>query len=694
MLSVLYIIFCTAFGWILLECTIPGIKYAGKDIFDHRELGIPAYVYMIPASWLTGTIFHTWLVYIIAVIVVKIRPGIRYPLTPANIFAAVISLAISCVLFLLVMRKREKSRIRPEFNKWILLIVPLTVFLYLHFYRTFHYDGNTLKIGFSVFSDFATHIGMIRSFSFGNNIPAQYSHFTGTGDIRYHFMFQFLSGNLEYLGLRIDNAFNIASLLGMLSACILLYVYAAKLTGKRIVGALSVAFMLFRSSPSLIRYLAEADWKAGSVFKQLWKREEFFAYTTREDWGLWNLKVYMNQRHLAFAMGIVFLVLIIFTPYVVEMWESLKACKDRTGRLRSFFASPDGWLPVSAAGRHTDTHNADGGIKPVVETDHRVRPLLQPVACGILLGAMAFWNGAMLIGCLSILFIMAFFSKHRLEYLITAVIAVALSFVQSAVFIKGSAMDLKFQFGFIVENSNIFSVAKYLVDLAWPLTLIIVICLFAGKGVMRLQTLAFAAPLVIAFTFSMVPEMAVNHKYVMLSLILFGISAGELICRIWDTRLSGKIAAVIMCILLMCTGLAECRILWNLDENAFEYRDDDPMINWIHENSDSHDIWLTPMYHIARPVVGGAMLYYGWPYYSWGAGYDSLAREEIVRRMYGAEDVGTLKALTTQEKISYIIVDADAKDQYDVREDVISAAFPIAYTEGDDWWKVTVYKVE
>ncbi|MBO4415189.1 MAG: hypothetical protein J5824_04305 [Lachnospiraceae bacterium] len=666
MLSVLYIIFCTAFGWVLLDSVVPGLKEAGKETYGRKALGIPVPVYMLPASWLTGTIFHTWLVYIMASVTVKIAPDIRYPLTPANIAAAIVSLAVGLLLYFFVLRKREKKPLKLEFNKYMLLIIPLALFLGLHFYRTFHYSGSTLKIGFSVFSDFATHIGMIRSFSFGNNIPAQYSHFAGT-DIRYHFMFQFLTGNLEYLGFRIDNAFNIASLLSMLSACILLYVYAVKLTGYRAGGILSTAFMLFRSSPSLLRYLAETDLKVTDVFDDLWNRSEFFAYTTREDWGLWNLKVYMNQRHLAFAMAITFLVLIVFTPLVIKMLESLESCESTREKAKTFFAGADSWLP----------------------SDY-----IRPAAYGVLLGAMAFWNGAMLIGCLSILFVMAFFSKHRLEYLITAVIAVVMSFIQSSVFIDGSAMDLKFQFGFIVENSNVFSVARYLVDLAWPLPLLVIICMFAGKGVLRLQTCAFTAPLIIAFTLSMVPEMAVNHKYVMLSFILFGIPVAQLICRIWENRLSGKIAAVILCIFLMCTGLIECRILWNLDENAFEYRNDDPMINWIHENTDSHDIWLTPMYHIARPVVGGAMLYYGWPYYSWGAGYDTLAREENVIQMYGANDAETLKALTARENISYIIVDADAKDQYIVREDVIAEAFPIAYTEGEDWWRVTIYKVE
>ena len=78
-------------------------------------------------------------------------------------------------------------------------------------WRTFFVKEGTLYVGLSVFSDFAPHLGMIRSFSLGNNFPTVYSH------IRYHFMFQFLAGNLEFLGMRLDWAFNLPSALSMIS---------------------------------------------------------------------------------------------------------------------------------------------------------------------------------------------------------------------------------------------------------------------------------------------------------------------------------------------------------------------------------------------------------------------------------------------------------------------------------------------
>ena len=69
-------------------------------------------------------------------------------------------------------------------------------------------DG-LLYSGFSVYGDYAPHTAMMRSFSRGNNFPTQYPHYGGQ-DVKYHFMFQFLVGNLEYLGLRLDLGYNMA----------------------------------------------------------------------------------------------------------------------------------------------------------------------------------------------------------------------------------------------------------------------------------------------------------------------------------------------------------------------------------------------------------------------------------------------------------------------------------------------------
>lgn len=116
-------------------------------------------------------------------------------------------------LVLAVLFKKKKKNIFPVAEgmltrKWILrkeiiLFTVVTVFVTWMMFYVFHMKDGILYSGFSVFGDYAPHTAMMRSFSRGNNFPTQYPHYGGQ-DVKYHFMFQFLVGNLEYLGLRID----------------------------------------------------------------------------------------------------------------------------------------------------------------------------------------------------------------------------------------------------------------------------------------------------------------------------------------------------------------------------------------------------------------------------------------------------------------------------------------------------------
>lgn len=87
------------------------------------------------------------------------------------------------------------------------------------------------------------------------------------------------------------------------------------------------------------------------------------------------------------------------------------------------------------------------------------------------------------------------------------------------------------------------------------------------------------------------------------------------------------------------------------------------------------------------------MLYYGWPYYAWSAGYDTQYRERMVASMFSASSPERLSKLISENNIRYIIVDRDARenDSYLVREDVISATYEAVYTEGENEWKFTIY---
>ena len=141
------------------------------------------------------------------------------------------------------------------------------------------------------------------------------------------------------------------------------------------------------------------------------------------------------------------------------------------------------------------------------------------------------------------------------------------------------------------------------------------------------------------------------------------------------------------------TGIYEVRIQRNVDEDAFEYALDDALIAWVREHSDSKDLWLTDWISIHEVVLGGAMLYYGWPYYAWSAGYDTYGREAIVAELFSERRPERMRQLMEREGIRYIMVDNGVRnsENYEVREDVISSLYPVVYEQGEGDWRITIY---
>lgn len=679
--ALFYIALCMLTGYVLCSFCLPQLHGIGEKSYTGKNIRICRYIALLPAWYLVGTLCVTWYVYLSALLISVTNINTERPLTYANGCAFVFFLLIDALLFFRMKKKQKLSAApspanAPLTKPELLFFVLCGLFIIYLMFLTFFVRDGKVCVGFSVFSDFAPHLGMIRSFSYGNNFPTQYSHFAGE-DIRYHFMFQFLAGNLEYLGLRIDYAFNIPSILSMFSVCCLLYVLAVKIIGKRSGGFLSILFFLFRCSPSFFRFLAELP-QGTDIWKALTEQDAFISYTTHEDWGLWNLNVYCNQRHFAFSIAIMLFTLILFIPYLYQMYAKLRQLRHDEASTRNklqhfseiFLLSREAILPAS--------------------------PVLS-VFMGILLGGIAFWNGAVLIACLLILFVLALASDHRLDYLITAAIAVLLSILQSALFVNGSAVSPSFYWGFLAENRTLWGAVEYILEL-WGLLFVLVITYcFIGRGVKRYLVIAFLSPLILAFTFSMTIDITVNHKYVMIAAFLLSIIAAAVIICIWQQRqLGNRLFACLLTVTMTITGIFDFTVLMRLNDNQVEYSLDDPAIAWIRDNSNSQDIFLTSNYSLHKVVLSGAMLYYGWPYYAWSAGYDTASREEQVRLMYEAESSKELSALVQKNEIRYIIVDREVRTNsgYTVREDIISQTYSAVYSEGDGDWMFTIYDTQ
>ena len=646
MLGIIYLILSVLIGY-----EISGILTGPKEIStDTNRIWL-----VLPASFGTGILVVTWAVYIISWFA-SVTGGSDRPLLYGNLI--VLLAAVLILAFLLYRRKKkaqpmklesmvsDRSRFRKELVFFGILLVFIT---YMMFYVFYIKDG-VMYAGLTVCGDYAPHTAMMRSFSLGNNFPTQYPHFGGA-DVKYHFMFQFLAGNLEYLGLRLDLAYNLISIGSLLGFLMLLYELALRITGRMCCGIWTIILFFFRSGMAFWRFLWE-HLQAGDLLTVLQENTAFIGYTENENWGLWNFNVYLNQRHLAFG-----LLLVTLTLYLFMDWLEAGISHEEKGLqwLGKRFTAPETW---------------------------KCRQPEKALFMGLFLGLGAFWNGAAVIGGLLILMGFAIFSDGKLDYLITALVTVFFSFLQTKIFIRGSAMGFQLYLGFLAEEKTPWGVVKYLFWMGgiFFLGLLGLVVFLRRKG--RVLAVSFLIPTIFAFTILMTVDINVNHKYIMISYAFLGILWAWAVCSLWRGKVIKKILAVVLAVCLTVTGVYDFVVI--LKGNGYGHRIainmNSELTAWLAENLDKNDLLLTPEYSINEVTMSGVMLYCGWPYYAWSAGYDTYYRAAQAVTIYTTSDSELLKNLVKQEKITYILYEEDSQfEGQDCREDVIVENYELVY---------------
>lgn len=669
----------------LILCILAGRELAVNFLFDlKKEAGRQknqnfCWIFW-PAAFGAGTLVITWMTYGVSWIAGAVL-GAKRPLFYGNL---IVMLFVICCLGVLYGKRYWKYARDPQgsaakagsidsrrimirdmglFQKETLFFMALLVFLTWIMFYVFHIKDGILYSGYSVFGDYAPHTAMMRSFSLGNNFPTQYPHYGGA-DVKYHFMFQFLTGNLEYLGIRMDFAYNLVSVLSLLGFFMMLYGMAIRITGKCAAGAGSVILFLFRSAFTFFRFILE-HMQAGDLLETLRDNTAFIGYTSNEDWGLWNFNVYLNQRHLAFGLLVVCTALWIYLDWLeVGDERPQKGLLWLKGRL----FTKEAWI-CRDAGR--------------------------ALAVGILMGLCAFWNGAAVIGGLLILMGFALFSDGKLDYALTALETVAFTILQTSFFIKESAMSFSFFWGFLAEDKTPGGVLWYLLQMSGIFFLGFAVLAFFMKRHERSILVGFLLPVLFAFCISLTPDINVNHKYVMIAYAFLTIFWAEAVVRLWKWKGAGKVAAAVLAITLTATGVYDFAVI--LRKNDKEHRVAVTMKSnltvWLASHLDSSDLILTPEYSMSEVTMSGVMMYCGWPYYAWSAGYDTYYRAAVASEIYSTDSGERLKALTEQEGITYILWEEGMTfEEQECREDVISEMYPLVYTSDDQ--RIRIYKVE
>ncbi|MDO4340346.1 MAG: hypothetical protein Q4C91_20025 [Eubacteriales bacterium] len=665
---------------------MPGIVYLllsillGKELAgsflenkrNSREVVVNGFWLLFFAAFGTGTLAMGWGTYLVSWLAGA--AGSKRPLLWGNLFVMGGTAAWLAFLYIKRYRKGLLSGGRAGlvadkklFRKEAVFFSVLLIFLTWIMFYVFHVKDGVLYSGFSVYGDYAPHTAMMRSFSMGSNFPTQYPHYGGE-DVKYHFMFQFVAGNLEYLGLRIDIAYNLISILSLEGFLVLLYALARRVAGSAAgisdsfgIGVLSVLLFFFRSAFTFFRFVWEHV-QSGDLWTTLADNTSFIGYTPNENWGLWNFNVYLNQRHLAFGLLLVGLTLWIYLDWV-EAGCSHQEKGFRWFRLRLFCR--EAW---------------------------KSRSLETALAMGMILGFCAFWNGAAVIGGLLILMGFALFSDGKLDYAVTAAVTVVLSLLQSKIFIRGQAMKLSFQWGFLAEDKSAGGVLWYLLQMSGIFFVgLFVLLIFLGRR-QRAVLVSFLFPAVFAFCISLTPDINVNHKYVMISYAFLTMFWAWAVIRLFRLR-HARAAAVLLALCLTVTGIYDFVVI--LKNNGVGRRVavnmESSLTRWLSENLEHEDLLLTPEYSMSEVTMSGVMMYCGWPYYAWSAGYDTNYRAAVATEIYTTSDAEQVKRLTEQEGITYILFEEGMEfEQEKCREDIIASCCQMVYRSEDG--RIRIYE--
>ena len=727
MLSFLYLIIATAIGWQITDLFITDRAGSHHNLIWVR----------LASSFGVGVLLVTWPLYLIAY-TLRVAGGIERPLGYANAIVLGFSLIILGLTFF-GSRKNSKesdsenksspvengaeffgnrenpvescsmnasgtaSETVPKparkglmqvlhasglikddalFKKEAIFYLIVLAFVWFSFHYVLHMNGNNIQMGFTVFSDYAPNVALIRSFSWFANYPTEYPFYAGE-DIKYHFMFMFFTGNMEFLGLPLTFAYNLTSTLSLFSFFIMLSQLALRITGRFASAVLTAIFFTFRSGMAVFLFISE-HLKAGDLVQAFLTNENFIGYTTNENWGLWNYNVYLNQRHLGFGMIIATAVIWYFYGYLEEACEGKKAdgaytmTAAFTSWVKTFFLTKEAWIPKA--------------------------PDLALVT-GIILGLTSFWNGACVIGSLLILAGFAIFSKNKLDYLILAVVSVLIAELQTKAFIYGSAVSPTFFWGFISEDKSFLGVIGYIAEVAGVTILGSVFALFIADRKQRALITSFLLPVVFSFTVSLTPDVTVNHKYIMMAMAYLSIIWADIVVSLFTDRrglapekgdvsagkehasedngmpagkehtsedgdmpavkghasgygnVPGKVLAVIVALLLTATGLYDYTIIIrdNDDKHCITVDTTSDLTAYAKENFTNADLILSGPDSVSELTVSGCRLYCGWPYYAWSAGYDTDARFDLAKLMYTSMSAEDLLETVKAEGITYIL---------------------------------------
>lgn len=487
----------------------------------------------------------------------------------------------------------------------ILVLLFGSFFGFLLFFQTFYTKDNTIFIASKAWSDFASHIPLIRSFSLGYNFPPEFPLFPGE-PIKYHFLFYYVVGLLEKIGIPLDLALNIPSFLGFIFLIFMIYFFAKEIFKSKIIGILSVIFFLFNSTLSFIYFFKKFPLSTDS-FNQIIKNTDFLSFAPYGEGiisAFWNLNIYTNQRHLAISFA--FSLLIIYLA-----------------------------------------------IKPFLRKE-KPKLWIYPVL-GIILGLSFYLHTAVFL--MTVIIFGALFiqlSGLRKNILILLIFSAIFSLPQYLYLNSSQGFSLHLQLGYLISgNLDMKNVLEFWIyNLGISIILIPLGFIFANKFQRKLL-LSFFILFVIGNTIQFSPEIAANHKFFNFFIVLGNMFSALVILKLIKKKIL-SVLVLLLFILMIFGGIIDLFPIIN--DKKYELQD--YQLNkdskWILENTSHDSVFLNTIFLYNPASLAGRKIFLGWPYFAWSQGYDTYKRGDIIKKILGSTSKSEACGLLLENKIDYV----------------------------------------
>jgi hypothetical protein len=504
----------------------------------------------------------------------------------------------------------------------------LFVFSFWIMFRTFSYDSESSSILVSnlLWSDFAATLPLIRSFSMGENWPPEYPIFPGS-PIRYHYLFFFLVGKLEALGVPLHWALNVPSALGFFLLLAMIYLLGRKWFDDARVGVLGVVFFLFNGSMGFVQFFQKFP-PSLATLSALLSHDQFSAmgpWDGGQVLGVWHLLVFVNQRHFSVALGI-----LLGFIYVCHRLEGARR------------GSQLGWA----------------------------------LLCGTLIGFFPIFHKPVLL--MFAVVMSAYFMllpRSRPFLLATGAVSVLVMGLLSVLPFNAFAAPGGFGWypGFMIHDSLglIHTLKFFWYQFGLHALLIPLGCCLAPRRLRGLLIPPFIV-LGIGFLFRFSEkEVLVGHKFFNFFLLIGQLFTAYAIVRAYDFasenlprwRVAALAAAAGGVSLLTLSGVIDFLPIANRHTVAIRDIRANPAARWFAENTPKDALVLTSEYFYPAPSIAGRKVFMGYAYFTDSAGYDTEGRLEIVESIYRAESLEGMCSLLRSNRIDYVDVEEHGADQ-------------------------------